>query len=317
MSLTDKISGKEIGIGIGILIVVAIGMYVTLGFFRAEGVKSGAVISDKGTKNPNHVVASITLLGLDAVKGDASARIEFAPKGNLLNDEDNTLKKTIRFFINSANGKQEIDFTKGKRMTPVETVINTYDGNVSDYPFDHHKAEVELYLTPGKEDPKKAAEKPAAANPAAEEPANAKKEEDAEPEDIPLVVDFYGSLPGYRITTEVSKETDENYALFDVNFERSSTGIFFSMFIAVMMWGLSIGVLFLVLSIVIRKRKPEIAMCSLMAALLFAFYAVRNSQPNVPPIGVFSDFISFFWAEIIVAACLLIGTFAWILRPTK
>ena len=312
MSLNDKISGKEIGIGVAILIVVAIGMYVTLGYFKAEGAKAGTVISDKGSKNPNHVGASITLLGLDAVKGDASARIEFSPEGSLLNDADNTLKQSIKFFINSANGKQEIDFPKGKRMTPVEAIINIYDGNVSDYPFDHHKAEVELYLTPAKEDPKKAVEKPAAGD----EPADAKKEE-AAIEDVPIVVDFHGSLPGYKVTTQVSKETDENYVFFDLNFERSSTAVFFSMFIAVMMWGLSIAVLFLVLSIVVRKRKPEIAMFSFMAALLFAFYAVRNSQPNVPPIGVFSDFISFFWAELIVAACLLIGVFTWIFRPAK
>ena len=312
MSLNDKISGKEIIIGVAILTIVAIGMYVTLGFFKAEGAKTSAVISDKGSKNPNRVEASMTLLGLDAVKGDATARIEFAPKGNLFNEDDNTLKQNIRFYINSANGKQEIDFAKGKRMTPVEAVINTYDGNVSDYPFDTHKAEVELYLAPGKEDPKKAAEKPASG----EEPANAKKE-DAEPEDIPITVDFYGSLPGYKITTQVSKETDENYALFDLNFERSSTAIFFSIFIAVVMWALSIAVLFLILSVVIRKRKPELAMFSFMAALLFAFYAVRNSQPNVPAIGVFSDFVSFFWAELIVAACLLIGVFTWIFRPAK
>ena len=310
MSLTDNISGKEIGIGVVILIVVAIGMYVTLGYFKAEGAKTRAVISDKGSKSPNRVEALITLLGLDAVKGDASARIEFSPEGSLLNEEENTLKQSIKFFINSANGKQEIDFPKGKRMTPVEAVINIYDGNVSDYPFDHHKAEVELYLSPGKEEPMKAADH------AGEESTDAKKEE-AALEDVPIVVDFYGSLPGYKVTTQVSKETDENYVFFDLNFERSSTAVFFSMFIAVMMWGLSIAVLFLVLSIVVRKRKPEIAMFSFMAALLFAFYAVRNSQPNVPPIGVFSDFISFFWAELIVAACLLIGVFTWIFRPAK
>ena len=312
MSLTDKISGKEIGIGVAILIVVGIGMYVTLGFFKAEGAKTSAVISDKGSKSPNRVEASITLLGFDAVKGDASARIEFSPEGSLLNEEDNTLKQSIKFFINSANGKQEIDFSKGKRMPPVEAIINTYDGNVTDYPFDQHKAEVELYLSPGKEDPKKAAEKPAAGD----EPADTKRE-DAALEDVPIVVDFHGSLPGYKITTQVSKGTDENYVLFDLNFERSSTAVFFSMFIVVMMWGLSIAVLFLVLSVMVRKRKPEIAMFSFMAALLFAFYAVRNSQPNVPPIGVFSDFISFFWAELIVAACLLIGVFTWIFRPAK
>ena len=315
MSLTDKISAKEIILGVILLVVVAIAMFFTLSNFKAEGAQTDLVISEAGAKNPNHVGVSMKLLGLDAIKGDATARLEFTPKGNLVNEE-NTLTHPLKFFINSANGKQEIEFSKGKRMTPVEAVINTYDGNVSDYPFDEHKAEVEIYLTPGKSDEKKADEKPVAADRAGEEPAGAKKEE-AAPEDIPIVVDFFGSLPGYKITAKNTKESDENYVLFDVNFDRSPTAVFFSIFIAAMMWGLSIAVLFLVLSIVVRKRKPEIAMFSFMAALLFAFYAVRNSQPNVPPIGVFSDFISFFWAEIIVAACLLIGVFTWIFRPSK
>jgi hypothetical protein len=35
--------------------------------------------------------------------------------------------------------------------------------------------------------------------------------------------------------------------------------------------------------------------------LLFAFAIVRNAQPGTPPIGTYSDFISFFWAEVIIA----------------
>ncbi len=311
MSSPDKISAKEIIIGVVLLVVVAIAMFFTLSIFKAEGAKTEVTISEAGGKDPNRVEISMKLLGLDAIKGDATARIEFTPKGSLVNADDGTLLHPLKFYINSANGKQEIDFPKGKRMTPVEAVINTYDGNVTDYPFDDHKAEVELYLTPGKAEEKKAADKPAAAD----ETADAKK--DQAPEDISIVVDFEGSLPGYKITTQNSKESDPNYVLFDVNFARSPTAVFFSIFIAALMWSLSIGVLFLVLSVVIRKRKPELGMLSLMASLLFAFYAVRNSQPNVPPIGVFSDFISFFWAEIIVAACLLICTFTWIFRSSK
>jgi len=317
MSLTDKISAKEIILGVVLLVVVGVAMYITLSNFKAEGAQTDFVISEAGGKDPNHVGVSMKLLGIDAIKGDATARVEFMPKGNLVNEEDSTLTHSLKFYINSANGKQEIDFPKGKRMTPVEVVIDTYDGNVSDYPFDEHKAEVEIYLTPGKTDEKKPAEKPAPANHTGDEPADAKKEEADAPEDIPILLDFYGSLPGYKITAENTKDSDANYVLFNVNFDRSTTAVFFSVFIAAMMWGLSIAVLFLMLSIVVRKRKPEIAMFSFMAALLFAFYAVRNSQPNVPPIGVDSDFVSFFWAEIIVAACLLIGTFTWIFRPTK
>ena len=63
-----------------------------------------------------------------------------------------------------------------------------------------------------------------------------------------------------------------------------------------------------------RGRKPEIAMFSFMAALLFAYYAVRNTQPLVPPIGVYSDFLAFFWTEILVGACLVVMVFTWVLR---
>ena len=53
------------------------------------------------------------------------------------------------------------------------------------------------------------------------------------------------------------------------------------------------------------------------AALLFAFATVRNAQPGTPPIGTYSDFISFFWAEVIIALCLVVLVFTWLLRPAK
>ncbi len=34
--------------------------------------------------------------------------------------QDGTLNQDLKLFVNSANGKQETDFAKGKRMTPVE-----------------------------------------------------------------------------------------------------------------------------------------------------------------------------------------------------
>ncbi|MBK8304550.1 MAG: DUF4436 family protein [Chloracidobacterium sp.] len=88
------------------------------------------------------------------------------------------------------------------------------------------------------------------------------------------------------------------------------------MFVSVLMWVLTIGMLFFVISLFMRGRKVEIAMFSFMGAMLFGFYAIRNSQPNVPPIGVYSDFLSYIWCEIIVGfllACLV----AWVLRPAK
>jgi hypothetical protein len=82
-----------------------------------------------------------------------------------------------------------------------------------------------------------------------------------------------------------------------------------------LMWGVTIGVMLLVSSVLLRGRKIEVGMFSFLAALLFALIAVRNSQPGVPPIGTYSDFISFFWAEVILALCLLTLVFTWLLRP--
>jgi len=126
-----------------------------------------------------------------------------------------------------------------------------------------------------------------------------------------------GSIPGFKIDAAKSKESTSDYVGIDMTIARASTTKFFSFFVMAMMWGLTIGVMLLTLSVVLRGRKVELAMFSFTAALLFAFAAVRNAQPGTPPIGTYSDFISFFWAEVIIALCLIILVFTWLLRPAK
>jgi hypothetical protein len=119
-----------------------------------------------------------------------------------------------------------------------------------------------------------------------------------------------------KIAAAKTKESTDDYVGIDMTISRSSTVIFFSLFISVLMWGAAIGVLLLVLSVLLRGRKIEVGMFSFLSALLFAMVAVRNSQPGVPPIGAYSDFISFFWAEVILALCLMTILFTWLIRPT-
>lgn len=343
MSATDKITPKEIGIGIGLVVIFAVAMLLVLNSYRNEGEKRSAVISEEGEKDPNHIEAFVKLLSVDPVKGDASARIEFVPHGTFAK-EDGTLAQNLKLYINSANGKQEHEFQKGKRMNPVEAVINLYDGLVTDYPFDRHTGFLELYFdrpaaTPASSTtgansnaakPTERAETatasetptPAAspvsgeegAKPAAESPKPQEKTA-TDDEDVSIAVDLFGSIAGYKIEAAKSADSDDNYVGIELKFARSSTVVFFSVFVMALMWGVTLAVMFMTLSIFLRGRKIELAMFSFLAALLFAFAAVRNSQPGVPPIGTFSDFISFFWAEVILALCLLAIIFMWLLRP--
>ncbi|HEX8747720.1 MAG TPA: DUF4436 family protein, partial [Pyrinomonadaceae bacterium] len=254
--------------------------------------------------------------------------------------------RPLKLYVNSATGKQEHDFPKDKRMNPLDVTISMYDGLVTDYPFDKHSAFLELYFTEAASRPSApGADKGAAASPtpasnaapassegatqpvASPTPGEAaaqqqqpgtqdKDEAGAGDEDVSIDVDFYGSIPGMKIAAAKTKESTDDYVGIDMTISRSSTVIFFSLFISALMWGAAIGVLLLVLSVLLRGRKIEVGMFSFLSALLFAMVAVRNSQPGVPPIGAFSDFISFFWAEVILALCLMTILFTWLLRPT-
>lgn len=331
--MSEKVKAKDIIITVAIMIVFGIALVLVLNIYKSEGDKRSAAVSDLGDKDPNHIEVDVKLVSIDPNKGDIVARLEFLPKGSFTTDEGSTLARDLKLYVNSANGKQELDFPKGKRMNPMEVVVNMFDGLVTDYPFDKHSAFLEMYFLPGKEAGKEktaeAAPKPAeaAATPKPEAASTEeqkkeeaeKKTEAAKPDedDIPIGVDFVGSIPGFKIDAAKAKESTDDYVGIDMTISRAATTKFFSLFVMTMMWGLTIGVMLLTLSVVLRGRKVELAMFSFTAALLFAFAAVRNAQPGTPPIGTYSDFISFFWAEVIIALCLIILVFTWLLRPAK
>jgi hypothetical protein len=303
MAITNKIN-KNFCITLGIIIVFVIAAFSA----KAQGDNKTS-----STKSANYIDVGAKVLSIDPVKGDVSVRLEFIPQGNLMK-EDGTLARNVKFDINSSNGKQEITFEKGKRMPPTEAVLNMYDGDVSHYPFDKHKADLTfLFVTK----PDKPVDKP---KPAEENQAETKSEtknetiEETE-EEVPFTLDFEPTLAGYKIETAKHKDNDESYADIEMTIARSPMVKFFAVFVMLVMWGVSLAVFLLALSIVIRGRKVEIAMFSFIATLIFSFVAVRNTQPAVPPVGTLSDYLAFFEAEVILAFSLLTIIFTWLIRP--
>ena len=333
--MSEKLKARDIIITVVVVILFAVGLVLVLNIYKSEGEKRSASVSDLGEKDPNHIEVDVSLVTIDPNKGDIVARLEFLPKGSYTKD-DGTLARDVKLFVNGATGKQETDFAKGKKMNPMEVVVQMYDGLVTDYPFDKHKAYLEMYFVPGK--PEKKSAEPGAAKPAEAAPSptpkpeaadeEGPKKEDAakkteaakeeeEDDEIPIGVDFAGSISGFKIEAAKARESQNDLVGIDMTISRAATTKFFSLFVMMMMWGLTISVLLLTLSVVLRGRKVELAMFSFTAALLFAFATVRNAQPGTPPIGTYSDFISFFWAEVIIALCLVVLVFTWLLRPAK
>ena len=69
-------------------------------------------------------------------------------------------------------------------------------------------------------------------------------------------------------------------------------------------WLLTAAVVAVVLVTVLGFREWETRHLAWLAAMIFAFTSFRAAAPDSPPIGVYFDFASFFWAELIVAVCL-------------
>jgi hypothetical protein len=277
-----------------ILFLIFAGAYVfVLSAYKNESNNRSAELApDTAKAGENRIDVAGRIVSADPVKGDVVVRFEFVPHGSFAAGDGGMLSRDLDLYVSSATGKNVHEFKKGKRMNPVEAVVEIYEGEPMDYPFDAHSAELSFFF----------------------EPSATKGGESAATESIPMAVEMRGSVAGLRLDTEYAKENTPDHAVIDIGIERATTAVFFSVFIMIAMWSLVIGVLFLVFRVFAGHRKIEISMFSFLGALLFAFPALRNSQPGTPPIGTMSDFIAFFWAEVIIALSLLAVVLRWIIR---
>jgi hypothetical protein len=285
-------SKKPLIVGLVLLLVFAGAYIFVLNAYKSEGANRAAELTpDTQKAGENRIDVNAKIVTADPVKGDVMVRLEFVPHGSFLSADGATLARDLELYVASATGKNAHEFKKGKRMNPVEAIVEIYEGEPMDYPFDKHSAELTFFFEP-----------------------TAKPGETEANESIPLAVDLRGSVAGLRIDADYAKENAIDHAVIDINIERAMTAIFFSTFIMAAMWLLVVAVIFMVFRVFAGHRKIEISMFSFLGALLFAFPALRNSQPGTPPIGTLSDFLAFFWAEVIIALSLLSVVLRWLIR---
>ena len=135
--------------------------------------------------------------------------------------------------------------------------------------------------------------------------------------DVDVYTEFYGSLPGFKIDAEIDKHSKGNYNLINITVNRSSTIEIIVVFAMALMWLITLTVVFMLLSVILRERKIEFGMFAFMAGFLFSFVAFRNAMPGVPPIGTLSDYLAFFWGYALISLSLIILTITWLVRPVK
>ena len=287
-------SKKPLLVGIILLLVFAAAYAFVLLAYQNEGEARKAELSYDDAKleklDKNRIAAEAKIVTADPMKGDIAVRLSFTPQGSLATPEGK-LTRDLVLDVSAAAGKHVYEFKKGRKMDPIEAIVDMYDGEPMDFPFDKHQGELAFFF------------EPAGAAPGAEGA-----------EQIPVALELRGSVSGLRIDASFAEENKDNNVVVDISISRARTTMFFSLFIMVAMWALAIGVICLVFRVFAGHRKIEISMFSFLGALLFAFPALRNSQPGTPPIGTLSDFLAFFWAEVIIALSLLSVVLRWLVR---
>jgi hypothetical protein len=117
---------------------------------------------------------------------------------------------------------------------------------------------------------------------------------------VPLIGVIYGGIQGYTIIPSSTESAD--IVNLSMKIRRSWTTQAFSVFVIILMWLIGTGAILLTLTFMFLNF-PEPPIISVMTALLFALPNIRNSQPDIPAVGVSADFASFFWAMFLVAIC--------------
>jgi hypothetical protein len=239
-------------------------------------------------KQPNHLAVAISLTGVAPEKQDLSARISFDPVGSY--DNDKKMAKDVRVHMSLESGKSEITLAKGRYPDSLSGTFELYDGKLNQYPFDVYKSDIYIYAVNPKD----------------------------EKEEVPLLVSASGNLSGYNVDIDYIPakefESSDAYIGLRVRVSRSIVVKSFSIFIMLVMWLVSLTAFSIAFLVATKRRDAELPMFTFMTALLFALPAVRNLQPYVPPIGGLTDFLSFFWAEALVAGSLSTVVFCWLFR---
>lgn len=277
--------------------VIAVGLVAgvahALRIYREEA-HARAVVSTYGATTDDRVDLYVTLLSVDPVQGQATARVVSFPRGSLSDDQGRPTRP-LTLFANNLTGIQDRHYATGKTMDPFDMTVNLFDGQASDYPFDRFNAQLEFQLSDGDRPSEEGHGRHAAVL-------------------VPLQVTFSGNVHGCAVTPTHADTTVVGYIRLDLSTARSTTVVQTAVGGMIVMWAIAIAVLGLTLSILFWEHEAETF--TFYSGLLFALFAFRNSLPGTPPVGTLSDYLAFFWAELIVATSLIV-TIIFSLLPTR
>ncbi len=260
----------------------------SLGVFLVDSSRELSTKFGDDNQGEDFVKVFVEAISVDPIDGKMEVRVELFPKGEY-QAEENFFSQNTYMFVNNMEGEAEYEFIPDRPLTNTMITLHFVEGDVIHYPFDRHESYFVLDL--GMSD-------------------------DEKNWGVPIILEFRSSLMGYRVEVfdENVTEIEDGYLDFGIAISRTLPVMLFVVFVIVIQWLLAMAALLITFSALTRKTAVDIRMSSWFAAMLFALPALRRSVPEVPPLGVLYDYLSFFWVEGVVALCLAVYVLLWYFR---
>ena len=292
---TKKSQPKPVFVLLGGLVLLVVLVVLGLTIYRQEGDTRRAYVTvgaDPAAAADRLDVAA-SLQSIDVVKGELIVRLAFKAQGTLASEDGRAASQDVSILTNSSS-KPEIKFKKGQPFNAVDIVVELYNGLYTDYPFDHHEGDLNISAT-------------------SSAPAESEGDKPAA-ESIPVSVELTGLVHGFSVGASPSEEASPTYSAMDFDISRSASTLVWATFVMILLWLMALGVAGVTFFMVSTQRKFESGSFAWMGGLLFAFISFRSAAPGAPPLGSMMDFVSFYWAEVIVSVCLIIMVTVYLIR---
>jgi hypothetical protein len=300
------------------VVAVMLVYFSVLWIGQTEESRRSLTIVKSSSSSDDFVIINMRITSIDTAQGLVRERIRLLPMGRFAIDK-NTPSTDLKLLLNSVSGNQTVVFPKGERIVPVDTTT-LLSGNPNRYPFDRYTADIDILVTAPSQ--KKAESVPEGNLESNADPDSATSliigtSDLSHSETIPIMENFTASIPGIKFSGTVTQ--DDTYKLMQttIAMRRANNVISVSVFVMIIMFILAISVVAMVFHVSASPGEMNLFPLSLCVTLIFGLPALRNIQPGVPPVGGFSDYLSFIWAEMMVSISAIALAWVWIVRSKK
>lgn len=314
--MTSSTKRWQIGVTVLVMVAYLVGLLRNLDESRRRSLQLA-----EAPVSGDDVSVSLRVVAVNPGSSEMRTRVSFRVDGDLAKDPV-TPAVDLKLFLNDIRGPQEIEFPRGRRMNPIEAVF-ALDGNVNQYPFDRYETSIRMMVA-------KRARIAPAAQPLAKEAGNkARLPGDTDSgllvgssalqqgESVPIVSSIAASIPGLKFEGNSVDRPGQGIEGFNLVVRRADNVVVVSVFTMVLMMSLAMGVFLMSMHALISAEKLDLLPLSLSITLLFGLPALRDAQPGVPALGAFGDYLSYLWAEQIVAVAAIIIIWTWLTRRRR